>query len=440
MFEATEFAERRERFRQHMGTGQRVALFAATPVAIRNNDVEHDYRQDSDLFYLTGLDEPDSVLLLTTAHPEQRSVLFVRPRDPSRETWDGPRTGVDGAVAQFGADAAFPIDELATRLPDYLQDVDQLHYRLGRDRHFDERVLTAIDAVRARARLGVTPPRAIVDPGPIVHEMRLRKSAAEVDTMLRAAQITTEAHAQAMRIARPGRYEYEVEAELMRVFRAQGAERPAYGSIVGSGPNATILHHRRNNRLMEDGDLLLIDAGAEFDYYACDVTRTFPVNGRFTPSQRAIYDIVLAAQLAAIAAVRPGVTLPDVHQRALEVLVDGLVTLGLIAGPVSDAIEQERYKPYYMHRTSHWLGMDVHDVGDYFVDKRPRVLEPGFVLTIEPGLYVAHGSPCDPTWHGIGVRIEDDVLVTHDGPHVLTAAIPKRAEDLEQLLGARTPA
>jgi Xaa-Pro aminopeptidase len=258
--------------------------------------------------------------------------------------------------------------------------------------------------------------------------------------MLRAAQITAEAHARAMRLARPGRYEYEVEAELMHVFRAQGAERPAYGSIVGSGPNATILHHRRNNRLMEDGDLLLIDAGAEFDYYACDVTRTFPVNGRFSPSQRAIYDVVLAAQLAAIEAVRPGVTLPDVHQRALEVLVDGLVTLGLIEGPVSDALQQERYKPYYMHRTSHWLGMDVHDVGDYFVDKQPRVLEPGFVLTIEPGLYVAHGSPCDPTWHGIGVRIEDDVLVTNDGPHVLTAAIPKRAEELEQLLGGRTPA
>lgn len=432
---AAEFAERRERFRQTMGRG--VALFASTPVAIRNNDVEHDFRQDSDLFYLCGLDEPDTVLLLSTEHPEHRTVLFVRPRDPERETWDGPRTGVDGAQAEFGADAAFPISELARRLPDYLQDVDRLHYRIGRDRHFDVRVLDAIDGVRARSRSGVTPPREIVDPGPVVHEMRLRKSPGEIEAMLKAADITAKAHARAMEVARPGRHEYEVEAELLGVFRRHGSERPAYGSIVGSGPNATILHHRRNNRLMEAGDLLLIDAGAELDYYACDVTRTFPISGRFTAPQRAIYDVVLASQLAAIDAVRPGATLPSIHQRALEVLVDGLVTLGLIEGPAADALEKERYKPYYMHRTSHWLGMDVHDVGAYFVAKKPRPLEPGFVLTIEPGLYVAHGSPCDPIWHGIGVRIEDDVLVTADAPRVLTAAIPKRADEIEQILSAR---
>ncbi|MET0385979.1 MAG: aminopeptidase P N-terminal domain-containing protein [Polyangiales bacterium] len=436
MFAPAEFAERRERFRAAMGSG--VALFASTPVAVRNNTVEHEYRQDSDLFYLCGLDEPDTVLLLTTEHREHRSVLFVRPRDPDREAWDGPRAGVDGAVARFGADAAYPISELALRLPEYLQDVKRLHYRIGRDRRFDARVLDAIDGVRAQARLGVLPPREIVDPGTILHEMRLRKSATEIETMLRAADITTRAHAAAMRIAQPGRYEYEVEAELQRVFRSHGAERPAYGSIVGSGPNATILHHRRNDRRMESGELLLIDAGAEFGYYACDVTRTFPISGRFSQAQRAIYDVVLAAQLAAIAAARPGASLHDVHRQALEVLVDGLVTLGLVEGPVAEAIEKERYKPYYMHRTSHWLGMDVHDVGDYFVGKQPRPLEPGFVLTVEPGLYIAHGSPCDPTWHGIGVRIEDDVLVTADAPYVLTAGIPKRAEELEALLSART--
>lgn len=436
MLSASEFAERRERFRTTMGKG--VAVLASTPVALRNNDVEHEYRQDSDLFYLCGLDEPESVLVLTTAHPEHRSVLFVRPRDPERETWDGPRTGVDGAVAQFGADAAFPISELAQRLPEYLQDVERLHYRLGRDRRFDGRILDAIAAVRSKARLGITPPREIVDPALIVHEMRLRKSDSEIDTMLRAADVTREAHARAMLVAQPGRFEYEVEAELLRVFRARGSERPAYGSIVGSGPNATILHYRRNNRRLEPGDLLLIDAGAELDYYACDVTRTFPVSGQFTATQRAIYDLVLAAQLAAIAAVRPGATLPEIHRKALEVLTDGLVTLGLIAGPNAEALEKERYKPYYMHRTSHWLGMDVHDVGDYFVAKQPRVLEPGFVLTIEPGLYVPHGSPCDPRWHGIGVRIEDDVLVTPAGSRILTAAIPKHAEELEALLATRT--
>jgi len=436
MLSPSEFAERRQRFCTTMGKG--VAVFASTPVALRNNDVEHEYRQDSDLFYLCGLDEPDSVLLLTTAHPEHRSVLFVRARDPERETWDGPRAGVDGAVAQFGADVAFPISELQQRLPDYLQDVDRLHYRLGRDRGFDARILDAIAAVRAKGRFGFTPPREIVDPSVIVHEMRLRKSASEIDTMLRAAEITSEAHARAMHVAQPGRYEYEVEAELLRVFRTRGAERPAYGSIVGSGPNATILHYRRNNRRLESGDLLLIDAGAELEYYACDVTRTFPVSGRFSPAQRAIYDVVLAAQLAAIAAVCPGTTLPEIHRAALVVLVDGLVTLGLIEGPVADALEKERYRPYYMHRTSHWLGMDVHDVGDYFVEKRPRVLEPGFVLTVEPGLYVPHGSSCDPAWHGIGVRIEDDVLVTATGPRVLTASIPKRADELEELLATRT--
>lgn len=435
MVAIAEFAARRERFLKAMGRG--VAVFAATPLALRNNDVEHEFRQDSDLFYLTGFDEPESVLVLTTEHAEHKAVLFVRPRNPERETWDGPRAGVDGAVARYGADAAFPIAELADKLPEYLQDSPRLFYRLGRDRRFDARMLDALDAVRAKARLGHLPPREIVDPATIVHEMRLRKSTSELETMLRAADITARAHARAMEIAAPGRYEYEVEAELLRTFRAHGAERPAYGSIVGSGANATILHYRKNDRRMEQGDLLLIDAGAEYDYYACDVTRTFPVSGRFSPAQRAIYDVVLAAQAAAIAAVRPGTTLPEVHRQALEVLVDGLVTLGLIQGPVSSALEEERYKPYYMHRTSHWLGMDVHDVGDYFIARKPRELEPGFVLTVEPGLYIAPGSPCDPTWHGIGVRIEDDVLVTSDGPHVLTAAIPKRAEELEQILAAR---
>jgi Xaa-Pro aminopeptidase len=437
MFAASEFKDRRERFCRTMGEG--VALFASTPVAMRNNDVEHDYRQDSDLYYLTGFDEPDSVLVLSTVHPEHRSVLFVRPRDPTREIWDGPRAGVEGAVSRYGVDAAFPIAELATKLPEYLQDVSRLFYRLGRDARFDVRVLRAIDSVRAKARTGVSAPREIIDSGSVVHEMRLRKSASEIEAMLQAADITAKAHQSAMQAARPGRFEYEIEAELLRVFRANGAERAAYGSIVGSGPNATVLHHRRNDRRMEAGDLLLIDAGAEYSYYACDVTRTYPISGRFSQTQRAIYELVLTAQLAAIAAVRVGATLNDVHREALEVLTAGLIRLDIIEGPLSVAIEQERYKPYYMHRTSHWLGMDVHDVGDYFVSKRPRELEAGFVLTIEPGLYIAAGSPCDPAWHGIGVRIEDDVLVTDDGPHVLTAAIPKRVEDVEGILVARAP-
>jgi Xaa-Pro aminopeptidase len=435
MVPKSEFAERRRRFMEAAGSG--VAIFASTPVALRNNDVEHDYRQDSDLYYLTGFDEPESVLLLTSEHPEHRVVLFVRPRDKDRETWDGPRAGVDGAKADFGADAAYPISELAKQLPEYLKDVHRVHYRIGADRAFDSIVLDAIAEVRRKARTGVSAPREIVDPTVIVHEMRLRKSPAEIEIMLKAAAITAEAHAAAMQLARPNRYEYEVEAEILRVFRRRGAERPAYGSIVGSGPNATILHHRRNDRQMQAGDLLLIDAGAEYGYYACDVTRTFPVSGAFTEPQRALYQIVLDAQKAAIEAVRPGVTVPQVHAAAVEVLAQGLVKLGILEGPPSTAIETESYKPYYMHRTSHWLGMDVHDVGDYHVQRKPRQLEPGFVLTVEPGLYIASGSPCDPKWHGIGIRIEDDVLVTEAGHRVLTEAIPKSVADLEKILGSR---
>jgi Xaa-Pro aminopeptidase len=432
---SSEFAARRERYVTEMGQG--TAIVPSAPVLIRNNDVEHEYRQDSDFYYLTGFDEPQSVLLLTTEHKEHRSVIFVRKRDKERETWDGPRAGVDGAQQLLGVDAAYPIEELVQRLPDYLSDVRRLHYRLAFNPDLDQVVLGAIDAVRRRARTGVLAPSEIVDPTRDLHEMRLHKSEAELATMQRAAGISREAHACAMQVARPGRYEYEVEAEILRVFRALGAERPAYGSIVGSGPNATILHHRRNDRQMREGDLLLIDAGAEYGYYASDVTRTFPVSGHFSAPQRAIYQLVLDAQLAAIGAVRPGVAYMDVHDKAVRVLAEGLVRLGLIEGPVEQAIEEGRYKPYYMHRTSHWLGMDVHDVGAYYANKSPRPLAPGMVLTVEPGLYIATDAACDEKWRGIGVRIEDDIAVTTTGCRNLTAEIPKLPDELERILGAR---
>lgn len=432
---SSEFAARRARYLKEMGRG--VAILPSAPVAIRNNDVEHEYRQDSDFYYLTGFDEPGSVLVLTTEHAEHRTVIFVRKRDRERETWDGPRAGVEGAKELLAADAAFPIEELAAKLPDYLSDAHRLHYRLAVDPEFDQVVFRALENVRSKIRTGVLAPSEIVDLTRDLHEMRLHKSAAEIATMARATEITREAHARAMQIAKPGRYEYEVEAEILRVFRAHGAERAAYGSIVGSGPNATILHHRRNDRLMQDGDLLLIDAGAEYGYYASDVTRTFPVNGRFNPEQRAIYDLVLKAQLAAIEVVRPGVAYMDVHDCAVRVLTEGLIGLGLVQGPLEEAIEKGRYKSIYMHRTSHWLGMDVHDVGAYFSDKRPRLLEPGMVLTVEPGLYVAVDADVDPRFQGIGVRIEDDIAVTETGYHNITAAIPKDASELERILAAR---
>jgi Xaa-Pro aminopeptidase len=431
------FHERRERALAALGS-QSIAVLPAAPVYIRNNDVEHEYRPDSDLYYLTGFDEPESVLVLVPGHAEHRTVLFVRSRDPDREVWDGPRAGVEGAVARYGADAAFPIGELDERLTDYLAGRGRLYYALGVHRGFDDRVLAAIARARARARKGGRWPTEIVEPGTILHEMRLIKSADELAIMRTAAEITRDAFARAMDVARPGRHEYEVEGMLRAAFRARGAERAAYEPIVASGPNACVLHYRANNRRMDDGDLLLVDAGAEFGCYASDVTRTFPVNGRFSPAQRRVYQIVLDAQLAAIEAVGPGATLPAVHRRAVEVITAGLCALGVLAGELDQLIKDEAYKKYYMHGTSHWLGMDVHDVGVYYLDADPRPLAPGHVVTVEPGLYFAPGDTQLPAeLRGIGVRIEDDVACTVDGRRVLTHDIPKQPDELEALLGAR---
>jgi Xaa-Pro aminopeptidase len=437
---SAELARRRKAFLDRLGPSA-VAVLSSAPVHIRNNDVEHPYRQDSDFFYLTGLDEPESIAILSNVHPEHRFVLFVRPRDPERETWDGPRTGVDGAVATYGADAAFVVSERAEKLPGYLEGATALHYALGRDPAMDAQVLRARDIVRRRARLGVIGPTSIVDLTTTVHAMRLLKSPLEVDTMRRAAEASREAHAAAMRVAKPGAFEFEVEAEMIRCFRRHGGERPAYEPIVGSGPNATILHYRKNDRRLEEGDLLLIDAGAEIDYYASDVTRTFPVSGTFSAPQRRVYDAVLKAQELVIEATRPGATIEELHKLTVRSLTESMIAIGLVEGPLETAIEKELYKPFYMHRTSHWLGMDVHDVGSYFVAEgkttKPRALEPGEVLTIEPGIYVAKDAKAPAEYRGIGVRIEDDVLVTPGGNENLTAAIPKRADELEKILAAR---
>jgi Xaa-Pro aminopeptidase len=425
------FAERRKELMARLVDG--VAVFPSAPVAIRNNDVEHAYRQDSDFYYLTGFTEPEAVLVLATKHTDHSAVLFLRPRDPDREVWDGARAGLDGAVKDFGADAAFRVTELAQRLPDYLQNHERLLYRMGKDRAFDEKMLAALDATRARARRAISWPTQMVDPASILHEMRLFKSKEELSAMQRAAAITRDGHLAAMQLARPGRYEYEVEAALCQVFRQHGSERPAYAPIVGSGPNATVLHYRQNDRRIEAGDLLLVDAGCEYGYYASDVTRTFPVNGTFSAPQEAIYRVVLDAQLAAIEATRPGATLEQIHDRAVGVIVDGLLTLGLLTGDRQKIIDDQLYRPFYMHRTSHWLGMDVHDVGAYFRDHKPRPLEAGMVITVEPGIYIAAGNASvPPEYRGIGVRIEDDVLVTADGQLNLTADIPKSVSELER--------
>jgi Xaa-Pro aminopeptidase len=406
-----------------------VAVLPSAPVFRRNNDVEHEYRQDSDLFYLTGFDEPESVAVFDTK--DHHFTLFVRPRDPEREVWDGPRAGVEGAKALHGADEALPVGELDDKLPALLQDRRRVYFRLGQNRAFDDRVLHAIDRVRARSRAGIVAPAEIVDPGSILHEMRLRKSPDEVETMRSAVSITREAHELAMRRAKPGMHEYEIEALLLDTFRRHGSERPAYGSIVGSGPNACVLHYRKNDRRIQEGDLLLIDAGCEYGYYASDVTRTFPVASGFSREQQAIYELVLEAQLAAIPLARPGATLEELHKRCVDVVTRGLVRLGLLSGDVDKLIEDGGYKKFFMHRTSHWLGMDVHDVGNYFVDGKPRPLEPGMVLTVEPGIYIAPDQTAvAPEWRSIGVRIEDDVLVTAAEPDVLTAGIPKSVDEV----------
>jgi len=425
------FRERRDRLLSSMPSGVLVAF--ATPTAIRNNDVEHEYRQSSDLFYLTGFDEPDTVLVLSAVAEKEKLVLFVRPRDPERETWDGRRAGVEGAVREFGADAAYPIAELAARLPELLLGATELHYSLGRHREQDDVLLTALEGARRRGRRGAVYPTRFVDAEVVLHEQRLFKTAEELDTMRRAASISAEAHVAAMKSAKPGVNECEIDALFRGIFRKHGCERPAYEPIVGSGPNATILHYRRNNRVMNDGELLLIDAGCELDYYASDVTRTFPVNGRFSPEQRQIYDIVLEAQDRAIDKAKAGATLDEVHLASAEVITRGLIALGLVEGPLEDALKEQRYKTYYMHKCSHWLGMDVHDVGAYYRAGKARPLEPGMVLTVEPGIYVGeHATGAAERYRGIGVRIEDDVLVTEAGNEVLTAHIPRTVDAVER--------
>jgi Xaa-Pro aminopeptidase len=408
-----------------------VAVIPAAPVYTRNNDVEHEYRQDSDFFYLTGFDEPESVAVLDAV--ERKFTLFVRPRDKDREVWDGPRAGVDGAKALHGADEAFVVSELDEKLPSYLQNHRRVYYRLGVSRKFDDRVLGALDRVRGKQRTGVTAPSELVEPGGIVHEMRLRKAPAELEAMRTAGRITREAHELAMRRTKPGMHEYEVEALLLDTFRRHGSERAAYGSIVGSGPNACVLHYRKNDRRIDGGELLLIDAGCEYGYYASDVTRTFPVGKDFSREQQAIYELVLQAQLQGIEATRPGATLDEIHKLSVDIITRGLVGLGLLKGEVEKRIETEAYKRFFMHRTSHWLGMDVHDVGAYFEGGKARKLEPGMVLTVEPGIYIAPDDDTVPAaWRGIGVRIEDDVLVTTSAPEVLTAGIPKTVDEVRR--------
>lgn len=425
------YVERRQRLIQRIGEGI-VVLFAA-PVHLRNNDVEHEYRQDSDFYYLTGFDEPESVLVIS-ASAEKPFVLFVRPRDEAKETWDGERTGVEGAMQRFGADVAYPISELPSRLLELLKGKRRLYYPIGRQSKHDELVLSALQQLRERARRGDSGPTEIVEPT-VLHEMRLIKSEGEIDQLKRAIAITRDAHHALLLATRPAMAEYELEAILRAEFRRQGSERCAYSPIVASGRNARILHHRRNDRTIGDQEVILVDAGAEYGYMAADITRCFPSNGHFTAMQRQAYEVVLRAQEVAIAAAIPGATLEDVHLAAVRELCSGLVQLGVVAGSEQTVFDSDAYKKYYMHRTSHWLGMDVHDVGAYFVDGKPRPLVAGMVLTVEPGLYFAAEDPAVPEGlKNVGIRIEDDILVTDQGPINLSAGIAKTVDEIELMM------
>jgi Xaa-Pro aminopeptidase len=421
-------------FMRRMEPGS-VAVIPAAREVTRSHDTEYRFRQDSDFYYLTGFREPDAIAVVAPSR-EKPFTLFVRPRDREKEIWNGRRAGVEGAKERYGADEAFPVEEFDAKLVELLDGARSLYYRLGAgNAALDQTLIGQLSRMRMMGRRGVRPPQTIIDPGTLIHEMRLVKSDEEVALMQRAADIASEAHREAMASARPGMKEYEIDALIEYVFRRSGAAAPAYNSIVGSGANATILHYVDNDAELRDGDLLLIDAGAEYEGFASDITRTFPVGGRFTDAQRDVYQLVLDCQEECIRLVRPGVTLDEMHQLSVEILTEGMVRLGLLKGEPAKLIEEEQYKKFYMHRLGHYLGLDVHDAGAYHLDGEPRPVEVGIVMTVEPGLYIAEDAEDIPDkYRGIGVRIEDDVLVTPDGHRVLTDKAPKQVAEIEALM------
>ncbi|MGH9842585.1 MAG: aminopeptidase P N-terminal domain-containing protein [Blastocatellia bacterium] len=409
-----------------------VAVFAGAHEIKRNHDTDFEFRQETDFYYLTRLNEPECVAVLAPGHPEHKYILFIRPRIREEEVWTGIRAGVEGAIAKHGADAAYDIARIGEVLPKYLENVEKLYYRFGNDPGFDQRVISTLKHIREQARKGIHAPTVIIDPATIVHEMRLRKSEEDLRDLRRAVDISAEGHLAAMKHCKPGMYEYELEALVEYTFRKNGASGVGYPSIVGSGFNTTILHYNTNNNQIKDGDLVLLDAGAEYNIWSGDITRTFPASGKFTKAQRAVYEAVLTANKEVIGMVKPGVGFMKLHERCVEVVSEELLKLGLVSGTRAEVVETESYKKFFMHRTGHWLGMDVHDVGRYKMQDDWRTLEPGMVFTVEPGIYIAAGAEgALEEYFNIGVRIEDDVLVTEAGAEVLTSKVPKEIKDVE---------
>ncbi len=432
MIGSQEFARRRRQVLRMIGDGA-IAIIPAAPLRRRNGDVDYPYRQNSDFFYLTGFTEPDAVLLLAPGRARGESVLFCRERDPERELWDGPMAGLQGAREDHGVDDAYPIDDLDDIAPNVIDGADRLYYTLGRDKEFDQRVLGWVEQVRKQPHHTTGAPDEMVSLDHFLHDMRLIKNRPEVMAMRKSARIAGAAHLRAMQACRPGAMEYEIAADIVHTFLRHNAQ-PSYQPIVGAGANACVLHYVDNGARMSDGDLLLIDAGCEFEHYASDITRTIPVSGRFSAEQKAVYDIVLQAQLDAIDKVAPGNSWECPHQAAVRTISQGLLDLGLLSGTLDEVLENGHYKAFYMHKTGHWLGLDVHDVGDYTIDNEPRCLERGMAMTIEPGIYINGQSDVDERWHNIGIRIEDDLVVTRDGREVLSAKVPKTVEQIEQVM------
>ena len=430
-----EYQQRRKQLMKMIGKGG-IAILPAAPERQRNNDVHYNYRPDSDFFYLTGFNEPQAVSVLVPGRKPAEYILFVRDRDATREIWDGKRAGPEGAVKLFGADDAFPIDDIDEILPGLMENCDRVYYTMGVSAEFDHRVIGWVNGLKAQSRAGVHPPQEFVALDHLLHDMRLYKSREEVALMQRSADIAVSAHQRAMKFVQPGRKEFQVMAELLHEFHRQEADI-SYHPIVGGGANSCVLHYHENNATLHDGDLLLIDAGCEYGLYASDITRTFPVNGRYSSEQRAVYEVVLNAQYAAITAAKPGNHWNDPHDAAVRSITQGLIKIGLLKGKLQALIKEGAYKQFFMHRTGHWLGMDVHDVGDYKVGDEWRVLEPGMALTIEPGIYIAAGAKgVHKRWWNIGIRIEDDVVITKSGCHVLTGALAKEPDDVEKLMAA----
>ncbi len=432
MIDAKVFNRRRQDLMQLMGDG--VAVISTSLEARRNRDVLYQFRPDSDFYYLTHFPEPNAVAVLSPGREQGEYILFCRDNDPEREKWDGRRAGLTGAVEQYGADDAFPFDDIGDILPGLLENRKKVYCNVGVYPEFDAKLLNWVNEVKSKSMSGVSAPHEIIDLTHILHDLRLIKQTEEINVMKRAARVSTAAHRAAMKACLPGMMEYEIEAELHYQFRLGGSHYPAYPPIVAGGRNACILHYIENKAELKDGDLLLIDAAAEIDCYAADVTRTFPVNGKFSAQQRDVYEIVLAAQTAAIAKTRVGVQWNEPHDVAVKIIIEGLIGLNLLSGSVDEICESGKYRRFYMHRTGHWLGMDVHDVGDYKIDGQWRQLEPGMTMTVEPGIYIPDDEDIDPRFRNIGIRIEDDVLIQRDGQMVLTRDAPKTIDDIEALM------